>query len=43
MDVQAVQVDLKVFKPSDDGSKMGDYGYKYFALSLSTFSVRIFI
>ena len=39
MDVQAVQVDLKVFKPSDHGSKMGDYGY--FALSLRTVLVRI--
>lgn len=41
MDAQAVPVDLKVFKPSDGGSKMGDYGY--FALSLRTVLVLIFI
>ena len=41
MDVQAVQVDIEVFKPSDDGSKMGDYGY--FAVSLRTVLVPIFI
>lgn len=40
MDAQAIQVDLKVFKPSD-GSKMGDYGY--FVLILRTVLVRIFI
>jgi len=39
VDVQAVQVHLEDFKPSDDGSKMGDYGY--FAPSLRTVLVRI--
>lgn len=41
MDVLAVQVDLEIFKPSDDGSKMGDYDY--FACSLRTVLMRIFI
>ena len=41
MEVQAVQVELKVFKPSDGGTKMGDYGY--FALNLRTILVRIFV
>lgn len=41
MDAQVVQVDLEDFKPSDDGSKMGYYGY--FALSLRTVLERVFI
>jgi hypothetical protein len=32
VDVKAIQVNLKILKPSDDGSKMEDFGY--FALSL---------